>query len=232
MPSYTAVVLSIEGVLARREYFAELARHAYVEAPPWLRERWDEAPTRALVQAVEAQHRADLAMGRASRPLGDREAIIGYVLDLLREERGPIDDLRAELWLRAFESGRLQKEIFADVPATLVKWRKAGVKVAVFSALPLQAQRVLVCGTTAGDLSPLIGRWYGPEHGRRDDEDAYARIASDAGVEPARLMSVVEAVPPAYAALNAGCQAVLMERQGIMGTPPHGVRVEVSLAAV
>jgi len=231
MPSYTCVVLSLEGVLARREYFAELARFAYVEAAPWLRARWDQPEVRALVAELHRQQRRDLAMGRNVTFFDDNdpEAAIAYALQLLREDRAdtPAGDLRTCLWGEAFESGRLDGELFSDVPAALGRWRKAGVTVCLFAGVPVDLQRRVV-----GNLQPLIDRWYGPERGRCEDHASYAAIAADLSLDVGQLLVVVATVPAAYAALDAGAQAVLMERQGVMGTPPHGARVEVSLAAI
>jgi enolase-phosphatase E1 len=154
---------------------------------------------------------------------GDVETIARYVDWLMDQDRKSpgLKLLQGQIWQEGYSSGELQGEIFADVPKALRRWRAGGIRVAIYSSASELGQRLLFGQSTAGDLTPLIARFFDTSVGAKREVRSYRRIAAELAIVPAQLLFVSDVVPEIDAARAAGYEVLLCVRPGNHPQPPH-----------
>jgi len=146
--------------------------------------------------------------------------------------------LQGRIWRDGYESGALVSEVYADVVPALTRFRDAGIEVAIYSSGSVLAQRLLFAhtNTSAGDLRPLISAWFDTTTGGKKEAASYARIASELGLEPQRVLFVSDVAEELDAAKQAGMEVALCVRprmtEGEAEPMPSGHRIVRSLEEI
>jgi len=204
-----------------------LSLHTYHHAGEWLRAHFDE-----VAPQVAAQQARDAAAGIVAAPArGDEvEAAVRGVLEALRYDRdNPLTRaIRAALWSERAST----VEFFDDVARSCVRWAKAGARVVTFSSLPMAAQQALVRHGRGAPAVESFAAWFDATLGERDAVESYRAIAAAMATTPEKTKVAVDNVDHGHAAANAGCQVLMVERMGVMGTPWHGFRTEATVHAL
>jgi enolase-phosphatase E1 len=132
-----------------------------------------------------------------------------------RDRKSPVlKRIQGEIWKGGYESGALRSDMYSDVLPALERWKKAGVRVAIYSSGSVLAQRLLFAHTSAGDLTPWLSAYFDTGAGLKTSAESYRRIAASLGVAPDRLLFVSDVEAELAAAREAGCRAVLCVREG------------------
>ena len=137
----------------------------------------------------------------------------------------------AYVWREGYEDGSLRGDVYPDVPATLVAWRDAGGRVAIYSSGSVLAQRLLFGHSTAGDLMPLIDAYFDTGVGHKREVASYHAITAELDIEASAILFVSDVVAELDAARDAGLQTRLSLRPGNPEVEPgHGHAEVRSLA--
>ena len=127
----------------------------------------------------------------------------------------PLKALQGRIWARGFELGELHAQFFEDVIPALTAWRRADVRLAVFSSGSVASQRAWFAHAPGGDLTPRIDAFFDTvTAGPKQQQGSYQQIAEALGVEPARLLFLSDHPDELLAARLAGWQAVAVRRAG------------------
>ena len=112
----------------------------------------------AEVQEIAAglRHEYDAETAGAQSPQSSREwhldEVVGRVYALMDQDRKStaLKLLQGKIWQEGYASGALTSDVYADVPAALARWTRAGIGVGIFSSGSVLAQQLLFRHSTAG----------------------------------------------------------------------------------
>lgn len=233
-------IVKLSGALVDHRYIdSTVFRTLWQQIPRYLEASWADAAVQAGVEALRAEAAAERMSGRVDfvripHDEGDaatREACVEALRRKIQESRRTpaVVSLGGRILESAFRSGDVRPHLYADVRAAMQRWQQRGCAIAVYDEWPEAVQRAWLETSVAGDLTPLVTRFVSLDEADTRSPEVYATLADALG-RPARLAT--DRTFEALAASSAGLDAVVLERAGVFGTAPHGLRVETNLLGV
>lgn len=117
--------------------------------------------------------------------------------------------------VEGYHNGRLQTEVYPDVPVAFRDWKKNGNGVYTYSNGCVALQEQLFKTSTQGDLTGLIDGYFDSvEIGDKNSPDSYKRISDSIKVAPGGIMFLSDLEKELEAADKAGCQVRQVIRPG------------------
>lgn len=177
--------------------------------------------------AAEAAAGADTAAGAAEMPpFGNGAPYARHLMRLDRKSTG-LKALQGLIWDHGYRGGALKGQIYADVPGALDAWRRAGLRLRIFSSGSVQAQRLIFGFSEHGDLTGCFEGFHDTTTGPKQEPASYAAIAAAFGLPAAELLFLSDTVGELDAAAAAGWRTGRLERPGNRPQPagmyPHPV---------
>jgi len=209
-----AILLDIEGTTTPIAFVHDVL---FPYARAHLREYLGDIPDPAVIQLLKQEWPRDAAATpKLPRPDESMESLAKYVEWLMdRDRKSPgLKALQGLVWQRGYRNGALKGVVFPDVPRALQRWRKGGIKTAIYSSGSVLAQRLLFSTTAFGDLTTLLTDFFDTSAGAKSSEDSYRGIAAALGCAPPQMLFVSDVLAEIDAARRAGCQVVLCVRPG------------------
>jgi enolase-phosphatase E1 len=218
-----AILLDIEGTTTPVEFVYEvLFPFARRHVGEFVRQHKYAPQVRAAVGELRQEHRADSEKGSAPPAWRDdsddsvAESAAAYVHWLMDQDRKStaLKSLQGQVWEGGYLSGRLQGEVYSDVPPAFARWRAQGRAIYIFSSGSVLAQKLLFAHTNAGDLTGHISGYFDTSTGAKADASSYRRISAEIGVPPAEVLFLSDVVAELDAARAAGMMTALCVRPG------------------
>lgn len=161
---------------------------------------------------------------RAIAPEGDPlETLLGW---MDRDEKiEPLKTLQGIAWRDGYADGSLRGELYPDVAPSLAAWRRAGLRLAVYSSGSEAAQRLLFGHTGSGDLVPLFEGFFDTRVGGKREAASYRAICLRVGLAAGVILflSDVEAELDAAAAAGLRTCQLVRPRDGTVASARHAV---------
>lgn len=126
----------------------------------------------------------------------------------------PLKTLQGMIWADGYESGELKGHIYPDAAAALRAWRDADIPLYVYSSGSIEAQHLIFRHSSLGDLTPLFSGYFDTRIGGKLEATSYARIASEIGLPPDRLLFLSDHGDEIAAATKSGWLTQLVDRNG------------------
>lgn len=200
---------------------------------PYARERLEEACARAgenpqvaaavalLRREYEAERpSSDGADGADGLPaFGDGAPYARHLMARDRKSTG-LKQLQGLIWEEGYRAGRLQGQVFPDVPPALAAWRQAGARARVFSSGSVLAQKLLFGHSDHGDLTGYFEGYHDTTTGPKKESASYAAIARAFALPPEEILFLSDVPAELDAAAGAGMQTGLFRRPGNPPVPP------------
>lgn len=192
-----AVVLDIEGTISPIRFVRDVL-FAY---------------SRAHLSRFVAAHRDDPVVARlladASARVDGGDPVAALEGWQARDEKvPPLKTLQGLIWDEGYRSGAFRSPIFADALTAIRGWQAAGVPLYVYSSGSVQAQKQFFEFNEAGDLGALFAGHYDTGIGSKIERASYARLATEIGIAPSRLVFFSDNPAELEAAREAGFQVV------------------------
>jgi enolase-phosphatase E1 len=217
------VLLDIEGTTTPIAFVHEvLFSYARSQVRRFLLEHFASAEVLADLQQLREEHDLDVKQNLQPPALveGPRDAAVNslaayasWLIDRDRKSPG-LKSLQGKIWQQGYSDGSLKAELFADVRPALERWRRAGLKISIFSSGSSLAQKLLFAHTAAGDLSGLIDNYFDTTVGSKTEAASYRRIVSALRLPAQNLLFISDVVPELDAAAAAGMRTLLCVRPG------------------
>jgi enolase-phosphatase E1 len=202
-----AILLDIEGTTTPIAFVYDvLFPYARAHVRDFLRDHPDADAIAMLKREWAAEPAASVAP-----PPGDLATYVEWLMDRDRKSPG-LKALQGLVWQRGYGDGTLKGEVFPDVPPALERWRKGGVKTAIYSSGSMLAQRLLFGTTAFGDLTPLLSGFFDTSSGVKTSSESYRRIAAALECTAEEMLFVSDITAELDAARGAGCDALLCIR--------------------
>jgi len=222
------VLLDIEGTTTPIAFVHEvLFSYARSQVRRFLMERFDSPEVLADLQQLREEHAIDVKQNLQPPVLKEepRDAEIdslaayaSWLIDRDRKSTG-LKSLQGKIWQQGYSDGTLKAELFADVRPALERWRRAGLKISIFSSGSSLAQKLLFAHTAVGDLSGLIDNYFDTTVGSKTEAASYYRITSALRLPAEDVLFISDVVPELNAAGAAGMPTLLCVRPGNQPQP-------------
>ena len=218
-----AVLLDIEGTTTPIAFVHEvLFSYARSQVKNFLAEHFGSGEVVADLERLRQEHAIDLKQDLQPPALveGPRfaqiDSIVAYVSWLIDRDRKStgLKSLQGKIWKQGYLDGTLKAQLFADVAPALERWRRAGLKISIFSSGSALAQKLLFAHTEAGDLTGFIRDYFDTTVGSKTDVESYRKIAAALGLKATEVLFISDVVDELAAASGAGMQTILSVRPG------------------
>jgi enolase-phosphatase E1 len=218
-----AILLDIEGTTTPIVFVHHiLFAYARSRVRKYLLEHSSSAGVVADLASLRDEHAVDVkqnlqppALVAAPRD-AEIDSIVAYVNWLMDRDRKStgLKSLQGKIWKQGYDDGTLKSQTFADVATAFERWRRAGLKISIFSSGSALAQKLLFAHTEAGDLTKFISNYFDTTVGSKTDVQSYRQIATALDLAPSEVLFVSDVVDELAAASSAGMQKLLCVRPG------------------
>ena len=217
------ILLDIEGTTTPIAFVHEvLFSYARSHVKNYLAAHFDSKETLADVAKLREEHAADVEQNLEPPAIvnGPRDAeidsIVAYVHWLIDRDRKStvLKSLQGRIWREGYLEGTLKAPLFADVVPALQRWRRAGLKISIFSSGSALAQQLLFAHTEFGDLTMFIDNYFDTTYGSKTAIESYRDIASALCLPAPEVLFISDTVSELDAAGGAGMQTFLCVRPG------------------
>lgn len=218
-----AILLDIEGTTTPIAFVHEvLFAHARSQVRNYLLEHSSSAEVAADLAKLRDEHAADmkqdlqppaLLAGLRDAEIDSIVAYVNWLIDRDRKSTG-LKSLQGKIWQQGYADGSLKAQTFADVAPALERWRRAGLRISIFSSGSVLAQKLLFAHTEAGDLTKFISNYFDTSVGSKTDVQSYRQIAAALDLAPSEVLFISDVVAELAAASGAGMQTLLCVRPG------------------
>lgn len=223
-----AALLDIEGTIGDiafvRDVLFPFARARLAEV---LQNRWTDPE----IEATVASAREATGKALSSRKEGEAQFLAWMDED---KKITPLKALQGIIWRVGYASGELKAHLYSDAVEAIRTWSRHGVDVFIYSSGSIEAQKLYVAHSVAGDLSPLVGGYFDTTTGPKGDPASYTKIATAIGIEPFEMTFFSDAPAETDAAHTAGVAVYRIDRKqrpsfegNDRGTPVIGSFVSV-----
>ncbi len=200
-----AIVTDIEGTTSSLSFVKDvLFPYARAHLRAFVDARRDDPTVRRLLDDVRAVAGGDLS----------DDAVIDQLLRWIDEDKKvtPLKALQGMIWADGYRQGRFRGHVYEDAVRGLERWRKAGLRLYVFSSGSVQAQKLLFAHTDFGDLTPWFSGYFDTNIGNKRETAAYAAIAREIGLPPQEILYLSDIREELDAARQAGFLTIWLVR--------------------
>jgi enolase-phosphatase E1 len=211
----------IRGILLDIEGTTTAISFVYDVLFPYARQHANAYVQNADLNDLRREYEADEHAGNHPPDWsGDPLPYIYWLMDQDRKSTA-LKRIQGEIWLEGYRSGKLNGQVFDDVPPALARWREAGRDVRIFSSGSVLAQRLLFANTAFGDLTKYLNGYFDTTTGPKNEAASYSRIAQAFGVPTSEIVFISDVARELDAARNAGMHTALCVRPGNHPQPAH-----------
>ena len=118
------------------------------------------------------------------------------------------------IWAAGYAAGELQGTLFSDAWDAIKRWHAAGLRVCIYSSGSVEAQKLIFAHTDRGSMADCISGYFDTAVGAKQDSASYTNIATQLTVHPSRLLFLTDVEGEARACKQAGCDAMIVVREG------------------
>lgn len=205
------VLMDIEGTIIPVAFVRDvLFPYAKRRLAAFLREQHEEPVVRQWAEVCQETVTQELGRRPAYEELSD---ILGRWIEEDRKHPG-LKAIQGMIWQEGYRTGAFAPALYEDVVPALHRWRKNGLRLALYSSGSEQAQRLLVEHTTDGNLTELFSRFFDTRIGAKTETASYQHIADRMALRAEDILFLSDTEPELDAAAAAGLQTAHIVRPG------------------
>ena len=228
------ILLDIEGTTTPISFVHDvLFPYARTHVKSYVAKYHDSPETTAILAQLREEHRSDVeqdlqppALVNQTRhaELNSLASYVEWLIDRNRKSSG-LKALQGKIWEKGYLDGTLQAPLFPDVLPALERWRRAGLRIAIFSSGSVLAQKLLFGHTQAGDVTKFIDSYFDTTTGPKLAMESYRLIAVEIAVAAKEILFISDVTTELDAARAAGFQTRLCVRPGNQPQPNQEHRI-------
>lgn len=201
-----AALLDIEGTIGDIAFVRDvLFPFARARLADTLKARWNDPEVAATVVGARD------ATGHAL--MTPAEAAAQFLAWMDDDKKiTPLKALQGIIWQDGYASGELKAHLYPDAIDAIRAWHRHGVQVFIYSSGSVEAQKLYLGHSVAGDLMPLIAGYFDTTTGPKGEAASYTKIATAIGIEPFEMTFFSDAPAETDAAHAAGVPVYRLDR--------------------
>ncbi|XP_075717417.1 enolase-phosphatase E1 isoform X2 [Rhinoderma darwinii] len=191
----------------------------------YLQKHWHEGECQEDVQQLRLQAEKDrgvkgfVPIPNNTEHEAELQVIKGVVDNVLWQmsldrKTTALKQLQGHMWRSAYATGKVKGEVYDDVVPALKKWKRANLKLYIFSSGSVEAQKLLFGYSIEGDLLELLHGHFDTTIGSKVESESYRRIANQIGCSTENIIFLTDITKEAEAARQAGGHVAIVVRPG------------------
>jgi enolase-phosphatase E1 len=207
-----AILLDIEGTIGDIRFVRDVLF-------PYARERMNQTLF-AHWNEPEIAHAVAQAREISGLPLDGAVAATELFLSWMDGDKKitPLKSVQGYIWRDGYVQGALKAHLYPDAVDAFAAWRGQGLKLYIYSSGSIEAQKLYLAHSVAGDVSAYFDGFFDTTSGPKQDAGSYSAIARTLDVAPDRIMFFSDMAPEILAAKSAGLSAIRIDRNMPPGT--------------
>jgi enolase-phosphatase E1 len=201
-----AILLDIEGTIGDIKFVRDvLFPYAHDRMNQTLFAHWREP---------EIAHAVGQAREISGRALETAMAASELFLSWMDEDKKitPLKSVQGYIWREGYIQGELKAHLYPDAVDAFAQWRGRGLKLFIYSSGSIEAQKLYLAYSAAGDMSAYFDGFFDTTTGPKQEAASYAAIARHLDLPPQRIMFFSDMKPEILAAKQAGLSAIRIDR--------------------
>lgn len=201
-----AILLDIEGTIGDIRFVRDvLFPYARARMNQTLFAHWHEPEIAHAV--AQAREHSGLALDGAV-------AATELFLSWMDEDKKitPLKAVQGYIWREGYVQGELKAHLYSDAVDAFAAWRGQGLKLYIYSSGSIDAQKLYLTHSVAGDVSAYFDGFFDTTTGPKQDPASYGAIAKHLDLAPSRIMFFSDMKPEIVAAKAAGLSAIRIDR--------------------
>jgi enolase-phosphatase E1 len=201
-----AILLDIEGTIGDIAFVRNvLFPYARERMTQTLFAHWHEPDIAHAV--AQARELTGLALETA---LAASEVFLGWMDE--DKKITPLKSVQGTIWREGYRHGELHAHLYPDAVDAFAQWRAKGLKLFIYSSGSIEAQKLYLAHSVAGDVSAYFDGFFDTTTGPKQEAASYAVIARHLDLPPQRVMFFSDMKPEILAAKQAGMSAIRIDR--------------------
>jgi enolase-phosphatase E1 len=212
------VLMDIEGTIIPVAFVHDvLFPYAKHRLAAFLREQHEEAAVRQWAEVCQDT----VTLERGRRP--DYEELSDILSRWIEEDRKHpgLKGIQGMIWQEGYRTGAFAPDLYREVAPALDRWRRNGLRLALYSSGSEQAQRLLLEHTTDGNLTELFSDFFDTRIGAKSETASYQRIADHMAVRAEEILFLSDIEAELDAAAAAGLRTAHIVRPGTLPGTRH-----------
>ena len=232
-PGTKVILLDLIGTTTPYSFFREkLPAYAREHLSDFIRRFRAIPEIKSALADLKRMHSDDLKAGENPPPwhAEDLESDIRCIADYCswlidhHSVASPLRYLEDFVWEEGYRNGTLRGEVYPEMPDAMAKLKSIGLQICTYSSGSVFSQQLIFSTTKFGDLLHLIRGFFDTSVGPKNEPESYSNISAILGMKPREIMYFSGSLEEVIAAGNAGLNAILMVRDGALGSEREGVR--------
>jgi enolase-phosphatase E1 len=201
-----AILLDIEGTIGDIRFVRDVLF-------PYARERMNQTLF-AHWHEPDIAHAVAQAREISGLPLDGAVAATELFLTWMDEDKKatPLKAVQGTIWREGYVHGSLKAHLYPDAVDAFAQWRGQGLKLYIYSSGSIEAQKLYLAHSVAGDVSAYFDGFFDTTTGPKQEPASYAAIARHLDLPPQRIMFFSDMAGEIRAAKAAGLSAIRIDR--------------------
>lgn len=201
-----AILLDIEGTIGDIRFVRDVLF-------PYARERMNQTLF-AHWHEPDIAHAVGQAREISGLALDGAVAATELFLSWMDEDKKitPLKAVQGYIWREGYIQGALKAHLYPDAADAFAVWRGQGLKLYIYSSGSIDAQKLYLQYSVAGDVSAYFDGFFDTTTGPKQDAESYSAIAKHLDLAPSRIMFFSDMKPEILAAKAAGLSAIRIDR--------------------
>lgn len=216
------ILVDIEGTTTPVDFvYKTLFPYASANIESFLRGHFREKEIMSLVEQLHRQYKNDKEEEKLQLPpwIDDNgesqlRSAVAYCQWLISKDikHTALKSLQGKIWEEGYNMGELRGIVYRDVPPAFKRWSEQKRQICIYSSGSVLAQQLLFRTVASGDLTAYIAAFFDTRVGAKPQSESYRKIAESLACNPCNVLFISDTMKEVKAALEAGMQAILCNR--------------------
>jgi enolase-phosphatase E1 len=190
----------------------------------FLEEHWEEKVLQGHVDALVELSNKDkkektpglVEIKKSAKKKDCIESIVKNIQWQMSIDRkiGPLKALQGYMWKSAYESEEIKGTVYQDVLDQFQSWKKAELKIYIYSSGSIAAQKLLFGYSDKGDMLHFFSGHFDTGVGSKLEKASYQKILKEIDVDGEHVLFLSDNIKENLAAKAAGMHTINVNRPG------------------
>lgn len=193
---------------------------------PYSRERMSEFVLSNEKDLTPSLSEARKTIEAESGKSPDTKTIINVLIQWIDEDRKhkALKEIQGKIWEEGYKKGLFKGHVYQDVKPFFENLFSSGYQIGIYSSGSVQAQKLIMANSAAGDLTPFISFYFDTSVGQKREKISYQNIAIKTQVPPPDIHFFSDIPEELKAAELAGLRVSHVIREGTQPSTFHGIK--------
>ncbi len=156
----------------------------------------------------------------------DTQTIIRTLIQWIDEDRKhkALKEIQGKIWEEGYKKGFFKGHVYQDVRPFFENLFSSGYQIGIYSSGSVQAQKLIMANSTAGDLTPFISYYFDTSVGQKREKISYQNIAIKTQLPPPDIHFFSDIPEELKAAELAALRVTHVVREGTQPSSYHGIK--------